>query len=40
MSMFIELEKFETYSLKYKELRRKIETYEKILMDITYETYG
>lgn len=40
MSMFIELEKFETDSLKYKELWRKIETYEKILMDITYETYG
>ncbi|MDQ0185268.1 hypothetical protein J2S16_001834 [Cytobacillus kochii] len=40
MSMFIELEKFETDSLKYKELWRKIETYEKILMDITYESYG
>lgn len=40
MSMFIELEKFEPDSLEYKELWKKIETYEKILMDITYETYG
>lgn len=40
ISVFVELDKCEPDSLEYKELWRKIETYEKILMEISYETYG
>jgi hypothetical protein len=40
ISLFVELEKCESHSLEYKALWSKIKTYEKILMEISYETYG
>lgn len=38
--MFVELDKCKPDSSEYEALWRKIKSYENILMEISYETYG
>ena len=40
ISMFVELDKYKPDSSEYEALWRKIKSYENILMEISYETYG